>query len=70
MAVSAPIGHELVAPNRVEQRVLCEQAPGLSNERAQDGEWRRGNRDSGSVAQQARVRFVELESVEARSYRI
>ncbi len=56
--------------NLIEQSVRAEQGPGLPHERAQDGEWRRRERDSRSVAQQACVRLVELESVEAHSYRI
>ena len=59
-----------MAPNLIEQSVRGEQGPGLPYERAQDGEWRRRERDSGSVAQQVRVRLVELESVEAHTYRI
>jgi hypothetical protein len=59
-----------VAPNIIEQSVRGEQGPGLPYERAQDREWRRRERDSRSVAQQARIRLVELESVEAHSYRI
>ena len=64
------VGDELVAPNLIEQSVRGEQGPGLPHERAQDREWRRRERDSRSVAQQACVRLVELESVEAHSYRI
>ena len=64
------VADELVAPDLVEQRVLGEQRPGLPHERAQHGEWRRRERDSCSVAQQARIRLVELESVEAHLYRI
>jgi hypothetical protein len=59
-----------VTPNLIEQSVRGEQGPRLPYERAQDREWRRRERDSRSVAQQACVRLVELEPVEAHSYRI
>ena len=57
------VGYELVAPNLIEQSVRREQRPGLPYERAQDCEWRRRERDSRSVAQQACVCLVELEPV-------
>ena len=64
------VGDVLVTPNLIEQCVRREQGAWLSDESAQYSEGRRRESDRGSVAQQARVCLVQLESVEAHSYRI
>src|SRR6202521_6302841 len=58
----------LVAPYLIEQRVGGKQGPGLPRERAQHPEWRRRDSDRSPVAQQARVRLVELEAIQAELY--
>ena len=59
------VADELVAPYLIQQCVLGEQGCRLPHERAQHGKGRWRERDGLPVADQRRVRFVQLEPVEA-----
>ena len=59
-----------MSPYLIEQRVRREERTWLAGESAQDSERRRRESDRSSVAQQACVRLVQLELVEAHSYRV
>ena len=64
------VADELVAPHRVEQRVLRQQRARLARQRAQQVEGSGRERDSLPIAQQAGIRLVEFKLVEADPNRI
>ena len=64
------LADELVAPHLIEQGVLGQQCPRLSHERAEHRKRRGRDRDSLTIAQQARIRLVQVKPVESRPNRI
>src|SRR6185369_5770207 len=64
------VGDELVSPYLIEQCVGREERAWLPRESAQHCEGCWGESDRGSIAKQARVGLVQLELVEAQSYRV
>ena len=59
------LGDELVAPNLIQQGFLCQQLARSASQGAEHREWCRRERNGFAIAQQASIRLVELEQVEA-----